>query len=157
VVAGVVALMVERNPTLSPAQIKRRLKSTATSLTFGTAFERGAGLVNAFAAVSSVDASKEYGADRVSDSFAKDMQRFILGQPFVWRDLTYNGGVDSAGTSWEGVSWENVRWDAVTWENVLWEGFTWAGVTWEGVTWETVTWQSTGAQSGTGATWAPVD
>jgi serine protease AprX len=157
VVAGVVALMVERNPTLSAAQIKRRLKSTATSLTFGTAFERGAGLVNAFAAVSSVDVGREYGADRVSDSFAKDMQKFIIGQPFVWRDLTYNGGVDSAGTSWEGVSWENVRWDAVTWENVLWEGFTWAGVTWEGVTWETVTWQSTGAQSGTGATWTPVD
>jgi len=157
VVAGVVALMVERNPTLSPAQIKRRLKSTATSLTFGTALDRGAGLVNAFAAVSSVDASKEYGAARVSDAFARDMQKFILGQPFVWRDLTYHGGVDSAGTSWEGVTWENVRWDAVTWENVLWEGFTWAGVTWEGVTWETVTWQSTGALSGTGVTWDPVD
>lgn len=157
VVAGVVALMVERNPTLSPAQIKRRLKSTATALTFGTAFERGAGLVNAYAAVSSVDASKEYAPDRVSDAFAKDMQRFILGQPFVWRDLTYHGGVDSAATSWEGVTWENVRWDAVTWENVLWECFTWEGITWEGVTWETVTWQSTGALSGTGVTWDPVD
>ncbi len=157
VVAGVVALMVERNPTLSPAQIKRRLKSTATSLMFGTTLDRGAGLVNAFAAVSSVDASKEYGAARVSDAFARDMQKFILGQPFVWRDLTYHGGVDSAGTSWEGVTWENVRWDAVTWENVLWEGFTWEGVTWEGVTWETVTWQSTGALSGTGTTWDPVN
>jgi serine protease AprX len=162
VVAGVVALMVERNPTLSPAQIKKRLKSTATSLGFGTAFDRGAGLVNAYAAAASIDASKEYAPDRVSDAFAKDMKIFIQGQPFVWRDLTYHGGVDSAGTSWEGVTWENVRWDAVTWENVLWESFTWEGVTWEGVTWETVTWQSTdqqstGAQSGTGVSWDPVD
>jgi serine protease AprX len=162
VVAGVVALMVERNPTLSPAQIKKRLKSTATSLSFGTAFDRGAGLVDAYAAVASVDASREYAPDRVSDAFAKDMKVFIQGQPFVWRDLTFHGGVDSAGTSWEGVTWENVRWDAVTWENVMWEGFTWEGITWEGVTWETVTWQSTdqqstGAQSGTGASWDPVD
>ncbi len=162
VVAGVVALMLERNPTLSPAQVKKRLKSTATALTFGTAFDRGAGLVNAYAAVSSIDASKEYAAGRVSDAFAKDMRSFIQGQPFVWRDLTYHSGVDSAGTTWEGVTWENIRWDSVTWENVTWEGFTWEGVTWEGVTWETVTWQSTsqqatGAQSGTGASWAPID
>jgi serine protease AprX len=162
VVAGVVALMLERNPTLSPAQIKKRLKSTATSLSFGTAFDRGVGLVNAYAAAASVDASREYTPDRVSDAFAKDMRHFIQGQPFVWRDLTYHGGVDSGGTSWEGVTWENVRWDAVTWENVMWEGFTWEGITWEGVTWETVTWQSTdqqstGAQSGTGVSWDPVD
>jgi serine protease AprX len=162
IVAGVVALIVERNPTLSPGQIKKRLKSTATSLGFGTSFDRGVGLVNAYAAAASIDGSREYTPDRVSDAFAKDMRVFIQGQPFVWRDLTYHGGVDSAGTSWEGVTWENVRWDAVTWENVLWEGFTWEGVTWEGVTWETVTWQSTdqqstGAQSGTGALWDPVD
>ncbi|TMF58711.1 MAG: hypothetical protein E6I19_01345 [Chloroflexi bacterium] len=162
VVTGVIALMIERNPNLSPAQIKKRLKSTATALTFGTAFDRGAGLVNAYKAVSSVDPGREYAPDRVSDAFAKDMRVFIEGQPFVWRDLAYHGGVDSAGTSWDGVTWENVRWDAVTWENVTWEGFTWEGVTWEGVTWESVTWQSTdqqsaGAQSGTGVTWDPVD
>jgi serine protease AprX len=162
IVAGVVALMLERNPTLSPSQVKKRLKSTATSLGFGTTFDRGAGLVNAYRAASSIDASKEYAADRVSDAFAKDMRKFVQGQPFVWRDLTYHGGVDSAGTTWEGVTWENVRWDSVTWENVTWEGFTWEGITWEGVTWETVTWQSTdqqstGAQSGTGSSWNPVD
>jgi serine protease AprX len=162
VVAGTIALMFERNPSLSTAQVKKRLKSTATWLSFGTTLDRGAGLVNAYGATASVNPDKEYGTDRVSDAFAKDMKVFIHGQPFVWRDLTYHGGVDSAGTSWEGVTWENVRWDAVTWENVMWEGFTWEGVTWEGVTWETVTWQSTdqqstGAQTGTGTTWDPVD
>jgi serine protease AprX len=157
IVAGVVALMVERNPSLSPSQIKKRLKSTATALMFGTSFDHGAGLVNAYKAVSSVDPGREYAPDRVSDAFAKDMRKFIQGQPFVWRDLTYHGGVDTAGMTWEGVTWENVRWDAVTWENVTWEGFTWEGITWEGVTWETVTWQSAGAQSGTGASWDPVD
>jgi serine protease AprX len=162
VVAGTIALMLERNPTLTSAQIKKRLKSTVTPLSFGTSADRGVGLVNSYGAAASVITEKEYGAGRVSDAFAKDMRRFVQGQPFVWRDLTYNGGVDSGGTTWEGVTWENVRWDAVTWENVSWEGFTWEGVTWEGVTWETVTWQSTdqqstGAQSGTGSSWDPLD
>jgi serine protease AprX len=162
VVAGTIALMYERNPGLTAAQVKKRLKTTATALSFGTAYDRGAGLVNAYGAASSINPDREYGADRVSDAFAKDMRVFIQGQPFVWRDLAHHGGVDSAGTTWEGVTWENVRWDSVTWENVTWEGFSWEGVTWEGVTWETVTWQSTdqqstGAQSGSGATWDPVD
>ena len=162
VVAGTIALMYERNPNLTPAQVKKRLKSTVTPLVFGTTLDHGAGLVNAYRATSSADIGNEYSADRVSDAFAKDMRKYIQGQPFVWRDLTYHGGVDSGGTTWEGVTWENVRWDAVTWENVTWEGFTWEGVTWEGVTWETVNWQSTdqqstGAQSGTGASWDPVD
>ncbi len=162
VVSGTIALMFERSPNLSTAQVKKRLKSTVTPLPFGTANDRGAGVVNAYGAAASASTEKEHGAGRVSDAFAKDMRRFIQGQQFVWRDLAFNGGVDSGGTTWEGVTWENVRWDAVTWENVTWEGFTWEGVTWEGVTWETVTWQSTdqqstGAQSGTGATWDPVD
>jgi serine protease AprX len=162
IVSGTIALMFERNPTLTTSQVKKRLKSSVTPLSFGTTADRGAGLVNAYGAAASISTEKEFGASRVSDAFAKDMRKFVQGQPFVWRDLTYNGGVDSGGITWEGVTWENVRWDAVTWENVTWEGFTWEGVTWEGVTWETVTWQSTdqqstGAQSGTGASWDPVD
>ncbi|MEO8633258.1 MAG: S8 family serine peptidase, partial [Chloroflexota bacterium] len=157
VVAGTIALMLERNPSLTIAQLKKRLKSTTTPLAFSTSLDSGAGLVNAYRAVASSDTGKDLSADRVSDAFAKDMRRFIDGQRFTWRDLAYNGGVDSGGTSWEGVTWEHVRWDAVTWENVAWEGFTWAGITWEGVTWEVVTWQSTGAQSGTGSSWDPVD
>jgi serine protease AprX len=162
IVSGTIALMFERSPGLSTAQVKNRLKTSVTPLTFGTANDRGAGLVNAYGAASSASTEKERGAGRVSDAFAKDMRRFVQGQQFVWRDLTFNGGVDSGGTTWEGVTWENVRWDAITWENVTWEGFTWEGVTWEGVSWETVTWQSTdqqstGAQSGTGSSWDPVD
>jgi serine protease AprX len=157
VVAGTIALMYERNASLTPQLVKKRLRSTVTPLAFGTTLDRGAGMVNAYRAAASVDVSKEYTPDRVSDAFAKDMRKFIVGQPFVWRDLTYNLGVDSAGMTWEGVTWETVRWDAVTWENLMWESFSWQGVTWEGVTWEIVTWQSTGALSGTGASWDPVD
>jgi serine protease AprX len=162
IVAGTIALLFERNPTLSTSQVKKRLKSTVTTLAFGTSIDRGAGLLNAYRAAASIDTAKEYATSRVSDAFAKDMKRFVYGQPFVWRDLMHNGGVDSGGVTWEGVTWENVRWDAVTWENVTWEGFTWEGVTWEGVTWETVTWQSTdqqttGAQSGTDSGWDPID
>jgi hypothetical protein len=49
--AGVVALMKQANPTYTPAQIKQRLKDTATSLTGMTYNDQGAGEVNVQAAI----------------------------------------------------------------------------------------------------------
>lgn len=159
VVSGIVALMAERNPTLLPSQIKSRLKKSTKSLSFGGTQDKGAGLVNALTAVGSIDPSKEYADGRVTDSFARDMRKFVQGQRIPWKDLLFNGGVDSRGITWEGVTWENVTWDGITWENITWENFTWENITWENITWENITWQSsesqsTGALSGSGGGFA---
>ena len=162
VVAGVVALMLDRNATLNAAQIKNRLKSTVTPLPFGTLNIRGKGLVNALTAVGGISTTKEYSDGRVTDAFAKDMRRFIQGQAITWKDTTFNGGVDSLNITWDNITWENITWDNITWENITWENFTWENITWENITWENITWESTstlstGALSGTGIGWSPLD
>ena len=49
------ALLIERNPSLTPSDIRRILMRTAKALgSKGNEKEFGAGLVNAFAAVSSI-------------------------------------------------------------------------------------------------------
>jgi serine protease AprX len=141
VVAGAIALMLERNPTLSPEQVKYRLRSTATPMP-APAVGQGAGMLDAAAAVGSVDTSEEYSDLRVSDAFAAEMYAYLVGQPLVWRDPTYDGGVDSNGIPWANVTWENVTWDNVTWENVTWESFTWMNVTWDTVSAESVSWEA---------------
>jgi serine protease AprX len=50
-VAGVIALMLEANPSLTPAQIRDILQRTATPLPPYYAYEVGAGMLNAHAAV----------------------------------------------------------------------------------------------------------
>lgn len=50
-VSGIVALMLEANPNLTPAQVRDILKRTATNMTGRLAWEAGAGHVNAYAAV----------------------------------------------------------------------------------------------------------
>lgn len=50
-VSGIVALMLEANPDLDPAQVRDILKRTATNMTGRLAWEAGAGHVNAYAAV----------------------------------------------------------------------------------------------------------
>ncbi len=134
--------MLERNPTLTPQMLKKRLKSSATPLPGFVSKDQGAGRINAAKAVASISTEREYSEGRVSDSFAKDMRRFIQGQPFTWNDPLYNGGVDANGITWENITWENITWDSITWENITWENFTWENITWENITWESITWES---------------
>ena len=142
IVAGTVALMLERNSTLAPNQVKKRLKSGATPIpNFGT-LAQGAGRIDAAKILGAISTEREYSEGRVSDSFAKDMRRFIQGQPLVWRDPTFNGGVDTRNITWENITWENITWDNITWENISWENLTWENITWENVTWENITWES---------------
>ncbi|WP_226643307.1 S8 family serine peptidase [Mesobacillus subterraneus] len=50
-VAGIIALMLEANPLLSPSEVKSILENTATSMPGYAAWEVGAGYVNAYKAV----------------------------------------------------------------------------------------------------------
>lgn len=50
-VAGIAALMLDANPSLTPAQVKHILQDTATEMPGMEPWQVGAGYVNAFAAV----------------------------------------------------------------------------------------------------------
>lgn len=50
-VAGIIALMLEANPLLSPAEVKELLQNTASSMPDHAAWEVGTGYVNAYKAV----------------------------------------------------------------------------------------------------------
>ncbi|WP_246944355.1 S8 family serine peptidase [Bacillus pinisoli] len=60
-VAGIVALLLEANPLLSPAEIKQLLQDTATNMPGYESWEVGAGYVNAYAAVDKAFTNKSYG------------------------------------------------------------------------------------------------
>jgi serine protease AprX len=61
--AGIVALMLEANPSLTPAQVKNILQQTATNMPGREAWEVGAGYANAYAAVDmAARTSTGYGA-----------------------------------------------------------------------------------------------
>ncbi len=62
-VAGVVALMLEANPSLSPADVKNILQETATNMQGRSSWEVGAGYVNAYDAVEkSFNSSLSFGS-----------------------------------------------------------------------------------------------
>ncbi|MCF6136599.1 S8 family serine peptidase [Pseudalkalibacillus berkeleyi] len=62
-IAGVVALLFDAEPTLSPNEVKEIISQTATNMPGREAYEVGAGYVNAYGAVDlAMNPSKKYGA-----------------------------------------------------------------------------------------------
>ncbi|GGK68491.1 S8 family serine peptidase [Rufibacter glacialis] len=60
-VAGVVALMLEANPSLTPAQVKEILQKTATNMPGHASWEVGAGYLNAYAAIDHIYRNTTFG------------------------------------------------------------------------------------------------
>ncbi|TLS36140.1 peptidase S8 [Pseudalkalibacillus caeni] len=60
-VAGIAALMLDADPTLSPDEIKQILQETATNMPGYEEWEAGAGYVNAYAAIDQILNGNEYG------------------------------------------------------------------------------------------------
>ncbi|HEU5141105.1 MAG TPA: S8 family serine peptidase [Bacillales bacterium] len=84
-VAGIVALLLDANPSLSPAEVKEILQQTATNMPGYEPWEVGAGYVNAYAAVDAAFTEKNYGQTlnltrnfNSSVSMEKTQQRFSV-------------------------------------------------------------------------------
>jgi serine protease AprX len=141
IVSGAAALYLERHPSATPRQVKAQLTATARPLHGVRASDQGAGVVDVFAAVTKPQAAAPYTPYPASAAFAEQVFAKIYGQPIVWRDTAFHGGVDSRGTKWSDITWDGITWDSITWEDITWEAFDWQGITWEDITWEDVTWE----------------
>jgi serine protease AprX len=125
-VTGVVALLLQDEPALTPDQVKARLVGTANHQWPGYDPTRaGAGYVNAYAAVN--------GAGLESANRGQPINRLL------WDFLALNA-VD--GINWDTVDWNSVNWNSVNWNSVNWNSVNWNSVNWNSVNWNSVNWNS---------------
>ncbi|HEX8504677.1 MAG TPA: S8/S53 family peptidase [Hymenobacter sp.] len=83
-VAGIVALLLEANKSLSPAQVKDILMKTATNMPGRQSWEVGAGYVNAYAAVDQVFRSSAFGSTvNASRVFKSSVNSLSTTTPFT--------------------------------------------------------------------------
>ncbi len=83
-VAGVVALILDANPTLSPLEVKNIIEQTATNMPGYELWETGSGYVNAYAAVDAAFTNRNYGTTlNMNRSFNAEAQMTSTNQPFT--------------------------------------------------------------------------
>ncbi|WP_240035253.1 S8 family serine peptidase [Neobacillus notoginsengisoli] len=111
-VAGIVALLLEANPALSPDDIKKALQDTATNMPGYETWEVGTGYVNAHAALEAVMFSKAYG--KTVNEYQKFNSNVSAKTDRVPFELAYNPLLKSQHifTVPEGVSQLTARIDA---------------------------------------------
>lgn len=87
-VAGVVALILEAKPSLSPAQVKALIQKTATNMPGRESWEVGAGYINAYAAVDQAFRTPGFGSSvNAARTFNSSINSMATEQPFT---VNYN-------------------------------------------------------------------
>jgi serine protease AprX len=116
VTSGIVALMLQANPNLSPDDIKCRLIATAKAATNDagelafSVFQQGAGLVDAMAAIESTEA----GCSNAGLSIAKDLSG---EEHFIGPARRYENDGDYYIPGVDGLEWSGVYTDSQLWRN----------------------------------------
>lgn len=173
VTSGLVALLLQARPQLTPDQVKSILRGTASPLTSAQVTAQGAGRVQLAAALDapapgtiqgrpasglgSIEASRggrnvqtDCGADGTVDVIQGEID--VYCQP--WNGGAWTGGAWTGG-AWTGGAWTGGAWTEATWTGGAWTGGAWTGGAWTGGAWTGGAWTG-GAWTGgawTGVSW----
>lgn len=117
IVAGAAALLLQDEPSLTPDQVKYRLKATAVKSTKTwpgyTSAKAGAGYL--------------------------DVKAAVLGTTTA----SANTGLQASQLLWSGsepITWGSVNWNSVNWNSVNWNSVNWNSVNWNSVNWNSTYW-----------------
>ena len=174
-VSGAVAQMLQRNPGLSPDEVKMRLKATARDIAESDPMKAGAGVIDAYAAATETVlgvATQTHPRSTGLGSLALDRgtigieiatpdgQVALTGEFNAQTDPSQIDVTNPAGlvpfvglnftqSGWDGSTWRGSTWRADEWAGSTWRGSTWRATTWDGSTWRGSTWR--------GSTWRNED
>jgi len=170
VVAGAVALLLQRRPSLTPDQVKALLVGTTqpygqdSGVALPDPTADGAGLLDVFAASQSqasgapssgiggtiiggafnafdlAQARANRGL-RPADAFARSLRSALRGVPLQWKDPTL-GGILWGTLTWDSIAWDSIAWDNFDWDSVAWDSIAWDSVAWDSIAWDSVAWDS---------------
>jgi serine protease AprX len=171
VVAGAVALLLQRRPNLSPDQVKALLVGTTqpygqdSGVALPDPTADGSGLLDVLTASRSqasagappsgigetlltgafngLDAAQARANRglRPADAFARALLPCLRVLPLRWKDPTL-GGIAWGSLTWDSVAWDSVAWDNFEWDSVAWDSVAWDSVAWDSVAWDSVAWDS---------------
>ncbi len=126
VVAGVAALLIEKDPSLSPGDVKHRLMESADPISGASPYQQGAGVVDVAKALK--DTGKAFGYGLSSD----------LGSGLTI--LTQDTYARWETRVWSQYGWTKFKWTKFKWTKFKWTKFKWTDVAWTKFKWTKFKW-----------------
>jgi serine protease AprX len=124
VVSGLVALLLEARPGLTPNQVKALLKAGAVDLPADVSAD-GAGRVD-LARTLALETPNAAAA-------AQPFQPAVLDLRALWDDLRDEASGTAPGVGTGENGWTGRRWSGRSWSGRSWSGRRWSGSDWSGV------------------------
>ena len=157
VVSGVVALLLQQRPGLTPDEVKAALTTTARRVPATRTQRQGAGLVNARDAARMVPVPLDRftgDSDRGAGSGSLESARGSTHVTTAGHVLS--GEQDIFGAAWNGAQWasqseQGTSWSGGWWNGSHWSGDDWSGTSWAGPAWAAAPW---GESSWSGNSWS---
>lgn len=171
VVTGVVAQILQANPSLSPDQVKYRLMSTARQIATTDKYAVGKGEIDAYAATRSTSTASANGGGGLLGGTLKlstGLGSLEASRGSLSVDVTTPGGtglldgeytaqwdesllsvqnvlglVPYSGVTYTTLGWDPLSFEGVKWRTEEWTGLSWSGVKWRATEWDGVKWRGT--------------
>jgi serine protease AprX len=151
VATGAAALLLQRNPALTPDEVKTLLGGSATPIPLGTVTNTGAGLIDVNAAeLLAAPAGGSNPSEPATGTGSLDLARG--GSHVAAKGVTLSGEQDIFGAAWAGASWARQAAAGTTWTGGTWNGNAWTGTGWTASgDWQATNWT---AKPWFGASWS---
>jgi serine protease AprX len=133
-VTGSVALLLARQPGLTPDQIKVLLVSTATRYT-GQADRAGALNIPAALAANTPPATTQTPVP-IAGSAPPAGKATVIWDGTRWADMYWTNG------HWDADYWDNGHWDSDYWDNGHWDNGHWDAAYWDNGHWDNGHWDN---------------
>lgn len=146
VVSGAVALLLSKEPELTPNQVKHRLTSTAAPGPVGQPNVDGAGSLDAYAAATAgtfMDANQGVRRARGQGPLRLDRGSLDVAVGDGPGRERMNGERTAQKKAWDGAEYRGSPWNGSRWYNSQWAGSRWYGSRWYGTDFNGSRWYST--------------
>ena len=134
--AGVAALMIGEDPSLTPDDVKVRMMDTADPIPGVSRFQQGAGLLDAAGALASTQHSNGYAlSEDVGDGTT-----ILTQDDYANWDQTAWSKYGWTKFRWTKFRWTKFRWTKFRWTKFRWTKFRWTKFRWTDVAWTKFRW-----------------
>jgi serine protease AprX len=171
ILAGAVALVLQKYPAMSPDLVKRFFQTNAVKLASFDSQAQGWGEIrlgkmlsaapqwsytgqNFTSAAGTGSLELARGQDHLNaNGVVLGGEQDVFGHAF---DAAGLGAAEASGSSWSGGVWNGSTWSGSSWSGSSWSGSSWSGSGWSGSSWSGSSWSgsSWSGSSWSGTTWS---